>query len=52
MIDSKKFFFFFLNGEVNTYENIRKMASGQWDVYTPGYFLDYSYFKQIAKWLQ
>ena len=29
MIDSKKFFDQPINGEVNTYENIRKMASGQ-----------------------
>ena len=28
-----------------TYENIRKIATGQGDDYTTGCFLDYSYFK-------
>ena len=49
MIDCKNFFDQPINGELNTYENIRRMASGLWDVYTPGCLLDYSYFKTNSK---
>ena len=32
-----------------TYENIRKIATGQGDDYTTGCFLDYPYFKDSYK---
>ena len=32
-----------------TYENIRKIATGQGDDYTTGCLLDYSYFKEKLK---
>ena len=32
-----------------TYENIRKVATGQGDYYTTGCFLDYPYFKDSYK---
>ena len=32
-----------------TYENIRRIATGQGDDYTTGYLLDYSYFKDHYK---
>ena len=32
-----------------TYENIRKIATGQGDDYTTGYLLDYPYFKDSYK---
>ena len=32
-----------------TYENIRKVATGQGDDYTTGCFLDYTYFKKYYK---
>ena len=32
-----------------TYENIRKIATGQGDDYTTGYLLDYTYFKDSYK---
>ena len=32
-----------------TYENIRKIATGQGDDYTTGYLLDYLYFKDSYK---
>ena len=32
-----------------TYENIRKIATGQGDDYTTGWLLDYAYFKNYYK---
>ena len=32
-----------------TYENIRKIATGQRDDYTTGFLLDYAYFKNYYK---
>ena len=46
MIDGKIFFDQPINSDLKTYENIRKVATGQGDVYTTGCFLDYSYFKK------
>ena len=34
-----------------TYENIRKITIGQGDDYTTDCSLDYTYFKNIIKWL-
>ena len=46
MIDGKIFFDQPINSDLKTYENIRKVATGQGDVYTTGCLLDYSYFKK------
>ena len=49
MIDGKIFFDQPVrNGKV-TYENVRKIATGQGDDYTTVCLLDYTYFKKIIK---
>ena len=47
MIDEKNFF----DQPINkiTYENIRKISTGQGDDYTTGCLLDYTYFKKYYK---
>ena len=45
MTDGKNFFDQPINSMIKTYENIRKIATGQRDDYTSGCLLDYSYFK-------
>ena len=45
MIDGKNFFDHLINSNIKTYENIRKIATGQGDYHATGSFLDYSYFK-------
>ena len=40
-----------VNNDIKTYENIRKIATGQGDDYTTGCLLEYPYFK-VIKWLQ
>ena len=49
MIDGTCIFDQPVNNDFKTYENIRKMATGQWDDYTAGCLLDYSYFKENYK---
>ena len=49
MIDGKNFFDQPINSMNKTYENIRKIATGQGDYYTTGCLLDYSYFKDYYK---
>ena len=49
MIDGKDFFDQPINSMTKTYENIRKIATGQGDDYTTGCLLDYSYFKENYK---
>ena len=49
MIDVKKFFDQPINSIIKTYENIRKIATGQGDDYTTVCLLDYSYFKDPYK---
>ena len=49
MTDGKNFFDQPINSVNKTYENIRKIASGQGDDYTTGCLLDYSYFKDHYK---
>ena len=49
MIDGKSFFDQPINSMTKTYENIRKIATGQGDDYTTGCLLDYSYFKDHYK---
>ena len=49
LIDGKNFFDQPINSELKTYENIRKIATGQADDYTTGCLLDYSYFNDCYK---
>ena len=49
MIDGKNFFDQPINSMTKTYENIRKIATGQGDDNTTGCLLDYSYFKENYK---
>ena len=49
MIDGKNFFDQTINSNLKTYENIRKIDTGQGDDYTTGYLLDYSYFYSYYK---
>ena len=49
MIDGKIFFDQPINSDLKTYENIRKIATGQGDDYATGCLLDYSYFKDHYK---
>ena len=35
--------------DLKTYDNIRKIATGQGDDYTTGCLLDYLYFKELQK---
>ena len=48
-IDGKHFFHQPINNDTKTYENIRKIATGQGDDYTTGCLLDYPYFKENYK---
>ena len=47
MIDSGNFFDQPINSMNKTYENIRRIATGQGVDFTTGCLLDYSYFKKI-----
>ena len=49
MIDGKNFFDQPINNMIKTYENIRKITTGQGDDYTTGCLLDYTYFKIYYK---
>ena len=49
MIDGKIFFDQSINSNIKTYENIRKIATGQVYDYTTGSLLDYSCFKDHYK---
>ena len=49
MIDGKNFFDQPINSMTKTYENIRKIATGQGDDYTTSCLLDYCYFKDHYK---
>ena len=50
MIDGRNFFDQPINSMTKTYENVRKIATGQGDDdYTTGCLLDYSYFKNHYK---
>ena len=49
MIDGENFFDQPVKNDKATYENIRKIATGQGDDYTTGCLLDYSYFKNHYK---
>ena len=49
MIDGRNFFDQPIISKFKTYENIRKIITGQGSDYTTGYLLDYSYFKDHYK---
>ena len=49
MINGENFFDQPIKNNNVTYENIRKIATGQGDDYTTGYLLDYSYFMDTYK---
>ena len=49
MIDCKNLLDQPMNSNLKTYENIRKIATGQGDDYTTGCLLDYSYFNDHYK---
>ena len=49
MIDGKNFFDQPINSDFKTYENIRKIVTGQGDDYATGCLLDYFYFKDYYK---
>ena len=44
MIDGKDFFDQPVNSDMRTYDNIRKIATGQRDDYTTGSLSNYNYF--------
>ena len=49
MIDGKNFFDQSINSDLKTYDNIRRIATGQGDDYRTGCLLNYSYFKENYK---
>ena len=46
MIDRRNFFDQAIKNDINTFENIQKITTGQGDDYTTGCLLDYNHFKQ------
>ena len=48
-VDGKNIFDQSINNDNKTYENIRKIATGQGDDYATGCLLDYLYFKENYK---
>ena len=49
MIDGKNLFDQPINSIIKSYENIRKIVTGQGNDYTAGCLLDYSYYKDQYK---
>ena len=49
MIDGKNIFDQLVKNNIRTYDNIRKISTGQRDDYTTGCLLDYNYFKEHYK---
>ena len=49
MIDGKNFFYQPVKNDKVTYDNIRKITTGQGDDYTTGFLLDCIYFKKYYK---
>ena len=49
MTDGKNVFDQPVSNDLIIYDNIRKIATGQGDDYTPGCLLDYNYFKRYHK---
>ena len=51
VIDGKNFFDHPIKNDLKTYDNIRKIATGQDDDYTNGCLLDYPYFKNYYQFI-
>ena len=49
MIDGKNLFDQPVKSDVRTYNNIWKVATGQGDVHTTDFLLDFNYFKKHCK---
>ena len=49
MTDGREFFDQLVKNNLITYDNIRKIATGQGDDYTTGCLLDYNYFNNYYK---
>ena len=49
VIDGRNFFDQTIKNDLKTYDNIRKIATGQGDDCTTGCLLDYPYFKEFYK---
>ena len=49
MIDGRKFSHQTIKNDLKTFDNIRKIATGQGDIYTTRCLLDYPYFKEYRK---
>ena len=49
MIDGQNFFYQPVKKNLKTYDNIRKIETGQGDDYTTGCLLDYNYFSEYYK---
>ena len=49
MIDGKNIFDHPIKNDTKTYDNIRKITTGQRDDYTTGCLLDYNYFNKHYK---
>ena len=49
VIDGRKFFHQPIKNDVKTYDKIRKISTGQGDLYTSRCLLDYPYFKKYFK---
>ena len=49
IIDGRNFSDQLIKYDIRTYENIRKIATGEGDDYTTGCLLDYDYFKKHYK---
>ena len=49
IIDGRNFLDQPIKNDLKTYDNIKKIVTGQGDDYTTGWLLDYSYFKKYYK---
>ena len=49
MINERDFFDQSIKSNLEAYDNIRKIATGQGDNHTTGCLLDYTYFRQYFK---
>ena len=49
MIDGKNIFDQPGKSDMSTYDNIRKITTGEGDIYTTGCLLDYNYFNKYYK---
>ena len=52
MIDGENYYDHPVKSDMRTYDNIRKIATGQRDDYTAGCLLNYPYFKDYCKMIE